>query len=670
MAAQTAAQTGQGAPAPQSLGLRTPRARFGFADGALAFFVIAVVGLMVVPLPTWLLDLLIASNLACSVAVLLVALYVGEALKIAAFPTLLLITTLFRLSLNVSSTRLILLQADAGEVIRAFGKFVVRGNYVVGAVIFLILTIIQFVVIAKGSERVAEVGARFTLDAMPGKQMAIDAELRTGSIDGNEARRRRRSLLRESQFYGAMDGAMKFVKGDVVASLIITIINILGGLAIGVGQKDLEVGAALKRYGLLTIGDGLVTQIPALVMATAAGVLVTRVAAEEAETPLGAELAAQIFGQPQALRVGSFFVLGLAAIPGLPGLPFLVIGGLMFAASRARFKSLRAEQERQQPEPIQRRPGPQAQPRFVPLVVPWSVDVSKDLEPLLDDDLRGNEVRRPGLRAALAAAREIVFRDRGVPLPAGRIIVSSALPERHAVLSLHEVPALLIPFPSSVGDQDLAQYLLVQLLPALERRAQDFLGLSETQNLLDELEQIAPASVRQVVPKPINLIQLADILRRLVEERVSIRDLRAILEALSSVGSAEKDPLTLAEFVRAQLRRPITHSLTGGARELPVLLLDSHIEETVRGAITRTPAGAFLALAPVASRDIVAAVRRAISNHAGEQTPIVILTQPDIRRFVRKLLEPELPEVRILSFAELLPEIAVKPLGRATIANL
>jgi type III secretion protein V len=398
--------------------------------------------------------------------------------------------------------------------------------------------------------------------------------------------------------------------------------------------------------------------------------LVTRVASEEAETPLGAELASQIFGQPQALRVGSFFVLGLAVVPGLPGLPFLVIGALMFAASRARLKSLRGEQERLQPEPIQRRAGTQAQPRFVPLVVPWAVEVSKDLEPLFEDDLRGSEVRRPGLRSALAAAREIVFRDRGVPLPAGRIAVSETLPERHAVLSLHEVPALLVTFPPSVSDDDMAQRLLLELLPALERRAQDFLGLSETQNLLDELEQISPASVRQVVPKPITLIQLTDILRRLVEERVSIRDLRAILEALSLVGAAEKDPLTLAEFVRAQLRRPITHSLTRGARELPVLLLDSHIEESIRGAITRTPAGAFLALAPVASRDVISAVKRAIASHAADSSPVVVLTQPDIRRFVRKLLEPELPDVRILSFAELLPEVAVKPLGRATITNL
>jgi type III secretion protein V len=343
---------------------------------------------------------------------------------------------------------------------------------------------------------------------------------------------------------------------------------------------------------------------------------------------------------------------------------------LLFAASRARLKSLRAEQERQQPEPIQRRPGPEAQPRFVPLVVPWAVEVSKDLEPLLDDDVRGGEVRRPGLRAALAAAREIVFRDRGVPLPAGRVSVSEALPERHALLALHEVPALLVTFPATVGDEALAQQLLLELLPSLERRAQDFLGLSETQNLLDELEQIAPAAVRQVVPKPVTLIQLTDILRRLVEERVSIRDLRAILEALSVVGNAEKDPLTLAEFVRAQLRRPLTHALTRGARELSVILLDSHIEEAVRGAITRTPAGAYLSLAPAATRDIATAVRRAISSHASDASPVIILTQPDIRRFVRKLLEPEFPDVRIISYAELLPEVAIKPLGRATVVNL
>src|SRR4051812_12406629 len=352
--------------------------KLGGADAGLAVVVVLIVALMVVPLPTWLLDILLASNLSAAVAILLVVLYARDAISIATFPTLLLITTLFRLALNVSSTRLILLQANAGEVIRSFGLFVVRGNYVVGAVVFLILTIIQFVVIAKGSERVAEVGARFALDAMPGKQMAIDADRRSGAIDGKEARARRRMLVRESQFYGAMDGAMKFVKGDVIASPLITVVNILGGLAIGVAQKGLEPVGALKRYGLLTIGDGLVTQIPALLIATGAGVLVTRVASEEADTPLGAELSNQLFGQPQALRVGGVFVLLLAAVPGLPTLPFVAIGVLLLLASRARGKLLRSTEEAPLAEVTPRRSGSSAL-RFVPAVTPWGLEVSTDL---------------------------------------------------------------------------------------------------------------------------------------------------------------------------------------------------------------------------------------------------------------------------------------------------
>jgi type III secretion protein V len=622
---------------------------------------------MVVPLPTWLLDLLIATNLASSVVILLVSMYVSEALKIASFPTLLLITTLVRLSLNVSSTRLILLQADAGEVIRAFGQFVVRGNYVVGAVIFLILTIIQFIVIAKGSERVAEVGARFALDAMPGKQMAIDAELRSGAIDGNEARARRRSLVRESQFYGAMDGAMKFVKGDVIASLLITVVNILGGLAIGIGQKGLEPVAALKRYGLLTIGDGLVTQIPALLIATGAGVLVTRVASEEADTPLGVELARQLFGQPQALRVGGFFVLLLALIPGLPTLPFLVIGVLLLFGSRARGKVLRRVEEAPLNEVRPRREGGAAL-RFVPAVTPWSLEVSADLASFEDDEFRGNEVRRPGLRSAINAVREIVFRDLGVPLPPGRLAENAQLPPRHVLLSIHEVPAHVFAIPPQVSDALLAEFVVGQALSVLQTRAVDFLGIAETQGLLDELEQIAPATVRQVVPKPIALTLLADVLRRLAEERVNIRDLRAILEALALVGNVERDPLNLAEFVRSQLRRPLTHALTQGGRELSVVLLEPQIEEAIRAAVSRTPAGSFLTLAPAAARDVVSAVRRALPS----ETPGVgvVLTQPDIRRFVRKLLELDLRDVRVVSYAELLPEVAIRPAGRATLSGL
>lgn len=652
--------------APSSLTTRPAKKRFPIADAALALLVIAVVGLMIVPLPTWLLDLLIASNLAISVSLLLVTLYVSDALRIAAFPTILLLTTLVRLALNVSSTRLILLQADAGEVIKAFGQFVVRGNYVVGGVIFLILTIIQFVVIAKGSERVAEVGARFTLDAMPGKQMAIDAELRSGSIDGAEAKRRRRALSRESQFYGAMDGAMKFVKGDVIASFLITLINILGGLAIGVGQRDMELGAALKRYGLLTIGDGLVSQIPALIIATAAGVLVTRVASDEPDTPLGQELSNQIFGAPRALRVASLFVVLLAVVPGLPALPFLLIGARLFVASRAPAQPAR-------PLELGAPPGRatsdgQREP-FLPVVVPWSLEIAPDLQRLLDDDVRGGQVRRPGLRAAAGAVQELLFRQLGVPLPAAEVSVGSDLPSGTIVLSIHEVPARLLELPTDTRDDEIAGAVVEQALDVLRPRAADFLGLAETQGLLDQLEQVAPASVRQVVPKPVSLTVLTEVLRRLVEEGISIRDLKGILEALAQVAQADRDPLTLAEFVRSQLRRALTHQLTEGAPELEVILLDPMIEDTIRGAISRTASGSFLTLAPAAGRDIVTAIRRALGDAPLAFAPVV-LTQPDVRRFVKKLIEVDLPAARVVSYAELLPELRIKPAGRATLVGL
>lgn len=641
------------------------RRSFAGADIALAALVVLVVGLMIVPLPTWTLDLLISTNLSAAVAILLVVLYVPDAIGIATFPTLLLLTTLYRLALNVASTRLILLQANAGEVIRAFGTFVVRGNYVVGAVVFLVLTIIQFIVIAKGSERVAEVGARFALDAMPGKQMAIDAELRSGAIDGNEARRRRRQLQRESQFYGAMDGAMKFVKGDVIATLVILVVNILGGLGIGVAMKGMSVVDALKRYGLLTIGDGLVTQIPALVLSTAAGVLVTRVGSEEADTPLGDELARQLLGVPKALQVAAVFVLLLAIVPGLPALPFVVIGVALLLVGRARARAKSVEEQRAATEP---RPSQGARagragamdPSFVPLVQPWSLEVSRDLEPVLDAEPEG-------LRAMAIGLRERIFAELGVPLPAPRVRARDGLDARVVVLSLQEVPARVLLVPRDVEGAALVDWVRERTLDLLRVRAADFLGLAEVQRLLDELEQFAPATVRNVVPKPLSLVLLTDVLRRLVEERVSIRDLRAILEALAVVAATEKDPLGLSEYVRSALRRAITYRLTAGQGRLPCVMLEPIVEDTVRRAITRTPAGAFLTLAPQASRDVERAIDAALAewrDHetAGDQP--VIMTQPDIRRFVRKLIEPRHPEVWVSSFAELLPEVRLETVTR------
>jgi len=362
-----------------------------FADAALAALVLLVVGMMIVPLPTTLLDILIASNISLAVLMLLTAIYISGGLSFTAFPTVLLITTLYRLALNVSSTRLILLQADAGHVIFAFGNFVVRGNYVVGGVVFLILTLIQFLVIAKGSERVAEVGARFTLDAMPGKQMSIDAELRAGSLSQEEARKKRSDLQRESQFYGAMDGAMKFVKGDAIAGIVITIVNILGGLAIGVGQRGMSALDALQTYGLLTIGDGLVSQIPSLLISTAAGLVVTRVASEDEGGSLGGDVAKQIFGDRRALGIAALFLLALAVVPGLPALPFLVLSGTFgVLAYRLGGPILPAETAVAAVAKQEAARETQARKAMVPLMVPVAIDLGDALaDEMLDDAAPG-----------------------------------------------------------------------------------------------------------------------------------------------------------------------------------------------------------------------------------------------------------------------------------------
>jgi type III secretion protein V len=615
------------------------------ADIAFALFVVAIVGLLVVPVPPPVLDVLLATSLASAVVILLVVLYVGDALAIATFPTLLLLTTLYRLSLNVSTSRMILLRADAGEVIKAFGNFVVRGNYLVGAIVFAILTIIQFIVIAKGSERVAEVAARFTLDAMPGKQMAIDAELRAGSIDVNEARRRRRALSRESSFYGAMDGAMKFVKGDVIAGLIITAVNILGGLAVGVLQRDMSAGDALRKYGLLTIGDGLVTQIPALVTSTAAGILVTRVASEEAGTPLGKEIGQQLFGNARALLAAAGFVGLLAIVPGLPGPPFLAIAIVLFFLSQRRVAEEARERREETSTSTAPKPGSKS---FVPIVVPWSVDVGPGLAARLDEE--------NGLRAQIVALRDRIFHELGLPLPSPRIGVAEDLPENAAVISIREVPVELVDDPEKI---------IAITHRALTRRAHELLGIGETQLLLDALEEVNPALVRQTVPKPLPVTLLTDVLRRLLEEHISIRDLRTILEGIAPIAVTDKDPLGLAEAARASLRRAITHKLTRGARSLEVYILDPMLEDTVRSAITRTAAGAFLTLAPSATRDVIASIREAVDStppSGGE--PAVILASPDVRRFFRKIVENDLPDAIVTSFAELEPELQLSPRAR------
>lgn len=596
---------------------------------ALGALVVTVVGLMIVPLPTWLLDVLLATNLTLSVILLLTALFVRRALSFGALPTILLVTTLFRLALNVSSTRLILLQADAGRVISAFGDFVVSGNYVVGAVVFLVITLIQFVVIARGSERVAEVGARFTLDAMPGKQLAIDADLRAGVLDAELAAERRAALQRESQFYGAMDGAMKFVKGDAIASLAIVAVNLIGGLAVGVGMRDLDASEALELYGLLTIGDGLVSQIPALLISTAAGLVVTRVASDRADGTLGTDIGAQVFGDWRALAVAAVFAGLLAIVPGLPAAPFAVLAVLVGLGAWAR-SWVAPDAALAAPEL-----GP---PR------------SSALEIHAGKTLLAAARSERALEERLGELAAVLYGELGVRLPVGPALLDGSLDDDGFVVELGGARAA----SGAAADVDA---LVAAVAEAARRRPALLLGLEETQRELDRLGRQAPALVRTVVPGTIELPRLAGLLRGLLAEGVSVRPLREILEAVAAGPVPEAEDALLAA-VRRRLARPMTQALAqGGAlRARPV---DPLIEEAIREALVD---GEAPALAPDLAEDILGAAQR-----AHEKTPdAVLLTQPDVRRGLWRLLSPELPSLRVLSYRELDPEVPVErlePLG-------
>ncbi|MEM1348988.1 MAG: flagellar biosynthesis protein FlhA, partial [Myxococcota bacterium] len=430
-------------------GMRAALTRY--SDIGLAALVIGIVGMMIVPLPTFVLDMLLTLNFTIAVTLLMVSLYIPDALKISAFPSMLLITTLFRLALNVSSTRLILLQADAGQVIASFGNFVVQGNYVVGAVIFLILTLIQFLVIAKGAERVSEVGARFTLDAMPGKQMSIDADLRAGAFDLDEARRRRNLVQKESKLYGAMDGAMKFVKGDAIAGVIMTAINITAGIVIGVLQRDMPVGDAAQTYTLLTIGDGLVSQIPALLIATTAGIIVTRVSSEDEDVHLGADIFGQLLAQPKALAITAGLLVGLGAIPGLPVLPFFLMAGVvgsiaygLFAAQRAPADDLTEEEEARVEHVTEQAKESARQARvMIPAAVPLSLKLGQGLSAAM----RGE--RMDWLQEMIPTMREGVFYDLGVKVPGLQVRAQDPSVGTHdLVVHIDEVPVAHVEIPA------------------------------------------------------------------------------------------------------------------------------------------------------------------------------------------------------------------------------
>jgi len=699
-----------------------------YSDLLMAGLVVTIISMLIIPVPPVALDLLIVLNMSISVLLLLLAIYIPNALQIASFPSLLLITTLFRLALNVSSTRLILLTAKAGDVIKAFGDFVVQGNLVVGIVIFLILTIINFLVITKGAERVAEVAARFTLDAMPGKQMSIDADLRAGALDMDEARKKRNDLSRESQLFGSMDGAMKFVKGDSIAGLIITAINIIAGIVIGTSMLEMTAADALRVFAILTIGDGLVSQIPALLIAITAGLIVTRVASEEESQHLGKDIAFQLLAQPRAFVIAATLMILLGLVPGLPTIPFFVLamlsGGIGYGLIRT--KKLKAEgrlmpqddemgvtdeqAKEQRDKRIQAQKMQEGQSQqMLPLVTPIALEVAADLIPLVEDAGEGSRflgemvpmmrdglfyelgVRFPGIRVRgnetdMPAGSYLIMVNE-IPLVMGTVNIDKVLvndtAERLRLLNIEGETATnpannnecawIDAEYKDVAEQaglttwDAAGYIVLHLSSVLRKNASEFVGIQEVMNMLEQLEQAFPALVKETVPKVVSPFQLTDILRRLVEEEIQIRDLRSILQSLAEWGQVEHDTVMLTEYVRSALKRYISHKYTRGQNTLIVYLLDPQIEETVRSSIQHTSSGSYLALEPEITQEILSAVRTEVGSLPPTAQNPVILTTMEIRRYFRKLVELEFPHLAVLSYQELSPDMNIQPIARISL---
>jgi len=677
-------------------------------DIVLAVMLVAITFMMILPMPTWLVDILIGVNMTAAALLLMVAMYLPSPLAFSSFPSVLLVTTLFRLGISIATTRLILLQGDAGHIIDTFGNFVVGGNLVVGLVVFLILTIVQFVVITKGSERVAEVAARFSLDAMPGKQMSIDGDLRAGTIDMEEARRRRDLVGKESQLYGAMDGAMKFVKGDAIAGLIIVAVNLLGGVLIGVLQRGMTAADSVKVYSILTIGDGLIAQIPALFISICAGMIVTRVTSSDGSgSNVGSDIGAQLLAQPKAFMIGSAIMLGFAAIPGMPTVTFLilsaavgVIGYTFFKGDRkvvdpktGKLSSATAGSGEGQAD----RPGGDAE-SFTP-TVPLLVDMNPGLEKAFSSKLLNDE---------LVSVRRALFEDLGIIFPGITLRFNAQLPEEAYAILVSEIPvsqgrmrpryllvredpdnlaALAIPFEQDKGflpgiptlwaSADLkgpianagiaflepTQLLSYHIALVLKKHAAEFIGIQETRALLTDMETRFPELAKEI-QRVMPIHKIAEILQRLVGEGVSIRNLRSVMEALIEWGQKEKDSVMLTEYVRVALKRHISYRHSAGLNVLPAYLLAPAVEDTVRNAVRQTSGGSYLALDPATSRQLLENIKKTVGDLTRSMHKPVLLTSMDIRRYMRKMIEQDLYELPVLSYQELTSEVNIQPLAR------
>jgi len=674
----------------------------------VAVGVVAILMVMIIPLPTIILDLLLSFNIAVGLLILLMSMYNTNPLDFSAFPSLLLITTLFRLSLNIASTRLILLHGHegpgaVGHVIQAFGGFVVGGNFTVGIIIFLIMVLINFIVITKGSGRIAEVAARFTLDAMPGKQMAIDADLNAGLINEGEAKRRRSEISRQSEFYGAMDGASKFVRGEAVASLVIMVINIFGGLFIGAVLLNMQVGQAAETYTLLTIGDGLVSQIPALVISTSAGIIVSRAASD---VSMGKEFIQQFGMQPQALAVSSGIIFLFGLIPGLPHIPFLLLGIGMGGVALLAFQKSAADKEAQtQEEEKQKKaaaplPGsPETVESLLPLDT-LQLEVGYGLIPLVDETQDGDLLDRiRAIRRQFAMDMGMIIpplhvRDnlqlkpdeyvlllKGVEVARGEIMMGHllAMDSGMAKRTIEGIPTMEPAFQlpalwiskEKKDEAQVAGYTVVDpstviathLTEVLRTHADELLGRQDTQKLLDNLSKTHPKVVEELVPQLLPLGAVQKVLQNLLRERVSLRDLLTICETLADFAPMGKDPDILTEYVRQKLARSIVGSHTDDQGTLSILTLSTQIEDMVRESIQKTEQGAYLNLEPNLAQRILASTKELVEKVSGEGYQPIIICSPAIRRHFRRLMERFMPQVMVLSHNELTSQTKLQSLG-------
>jgi len=679
------------------------------SDVLMAVAVVSILVFMTIPLHPLLLDILLSFSITFALIILLVSMYIVHPLELSAFPSILLLATLFRLSLNIASTRIILLHGNegptaAGKVINAFGNFVVGGNYVVGAIVFLILVIINFVVITKGAGRIAEVTARFTLDAMPGKQMSIDADLNTGLIDEEEARARRKIISQEADFHGSMDGASKFVRGDAIAGLVITLINIIAGFAIGVFQSGMTLSDAAQSYTLLTVGDGLVTQIPALIVSTSAGIVVSRSASG---LNLGTEMASQLLSKPRAIAIAAAVLFCLGIVPGLPTVPFIILS--IIAATVAYLivqeRKSTVEDEKAKEKLKSKVQPPEKLGPLPPLDV-LALEVGYGLVPLVDVEQGGELLDRiRSIRRQLAQEIGIVVPpvhiqdnlqlkpgEYSILLKGNEIARGELMLNHHLAINpgtaedkidgvptkepTYGLPAFWIKenakekaLANSYTVVDLSTVLATHLSDVIKKHAYEALGRQEVQRLLDNIKESHPKVVEELVPNLLPLGGVVKVLQNLLKEQIPIRDLLTILETLADWSSVTKDIDTLTEYVRQAMARTITKLYQTADGSIPLITVDQTLEKAVSDSIQQTEQGNFVAIEPRLAQKIVDSLTKNLEKYSSLNCQPVILCSAQIRSHLKKFIDRFIPNLVVLSYNEVLNTVKIQSLGTVGVSN-